>query len=103
MTPESKIKKEIREYLDSLGERCWHAQYTNSGYGKSGVPDRIVCYRGTFIGLEIKPYDKSPTVWQRREIAAVIAAGGIAEVVWSVKQVQEIIEQIDAKLDALLV
>ena len=96
MTPESKIKKAIREYLDSLAPRYLGVPYHNMGYGRRGVPDRIGCYRGVFIGLEIKKDEGAVAdVWQRREIAAVIEAGGIAEVVWSVEQVKQIIARID--------
>ena len=106
MKSETDIKKEIVAYLDSLGERCWHVAYTNMGYGRGGVPDRIVCYRGRFLALEVKrpPEErkKNPEAekWQEREIAAIETAEGVAEVVWSVEQVRAMIEAIDVAEDA---
>ena len=108
MTPESKIKKEIVAYLDSLGERCWHVAYHNMGRGRRGVPDRLVCYRGRFIALEVKrPPDErgkmNPTAekWQERQIAAIVGAGGDASVVWAAQHVATMIRQIDNELATL--
>lgn len=100
MTPETKVKKDIVVYLDSLGERCWHRPYSNyGGYGIKGVPDRLCCYRGRFFALEVKSgADKKATPWQRREIAAIVAAEGRAAVVWTVAHVQEIVRQIDTAI-----
>jgi hypothetical protein len=104
MKNESDIKKEIRQYLDSLGADCWHVSYMSTGYGKRGVPDRLVCYRGRFLALEVKRDANAPTTaWQKREIAAIVAAGGRAIVCWSVEHVREEIEEIDreAKYEAI--
>ena len=101
MKTETDIKKEIVAYLDSLGPQCWHVAYHNLGYGRRGVPDRLVCYRGRFLALEVKrpPAErkKNPQAekWQDREIAAIYAAGGVAHVVWSVEQVRNLIEAVN--------
>ena len=106
MKSETDIKKEIVAYLDSLGPQCWHVAYHNLGYGRRGVPDRLVCYRGRFLALEVKrpPAErkKNPSAekWQEREIAAIETAEGVAEVVWSVERVREIIEEIDVADEA---
>lgn len=91
MTPESKVKKEIVAYLDSLPE-CWHVGYHTVGYGRRGVPDRLVCYRGRFVALEIKAPGGKATPWQERCIAEVNEAGGVAAIVSSVDHVRNIIE-----------
>ena len=99
MTPESKIKKEITAYLDSLGERCWWTSIIPMGYGKRGVPDILVCYKGRFLALEVKADEtKKPTAWQLREIDAIGQAGGNVCVVWSVAQVKSEIEEINKEL-----
>ena len=81
MTPEAKIKKEIVAYLKSLGDKCWWAPYVQNGYGKNGVPDYLVCYRGRFLALEVKKEGGKPTPWQTHQIAAIKAADGQALVV----------------------
>lgn len=104
-TGETKVKHDIVEYLDSLGpDRCWHVWYSNyGGYGKKGVPDRLVCYRGRFIALEVKAdATKKPTAWQAREIAAIRKAGGKSIVVHSVAQVQLLIEMVDDEIDFVM-
>jgi len=97
MTTEADIKKEITAYLKSVG--AWFDNPVRTGYGRRGVPDIVVCYRGRFLAFEVKrDAAKKPTVWQEREIAAVHAAGGLAAVVWCVEQVQAHIKSIDIAL-----
>jgi hypothetical protein len=102
---ETDIKKEIAAYLDSLGERCYHFPFHNVGYARKGIPDRIVCYRGRFLALEVKrpPEErkKNPEAekWQERELSAINAAGGDAYVVWSVDQVRRAIMDIDHSVE----
>lgn len=99
MTPESKVKKEIIAYLDSLGDRCWHVSYHNIGYGVAGVPDRIACYRGRFVALEVKAdSEKKATKWQKYRIKEITTAGGTAHVVWSVGQVRRIIQDLETEI-----
>ena len=96
MTPEGQVKADINDYLDSLGEdRCYHFAYHNMGYGRAGIPDRLVCYRGKFIALEVKAGKNEATVWQERRIREIKAAGGLAFVVRSVAEVQGIIAALD--------
>src|ERR1700733_11682075 len=96
MTPESKIKREIVAYLDSLGERCWHVPYHNIGYGVAGVPDRLVCYRGYFLAIEIKRATGQPTPWQLRQIDLIMQAGGRAVVARSAEDVRRAIANIES-------
>ena len=99
MTPESKIKKEIVAYLDSLGDRCWHVAYTNvHGYGRKGVPDRLLSYKGKFVALEIKSDVGKPTLWQEKQIDAIRTSGGLAFVVRSVHAVKHIIKHLDTDI-----
>lgn len=99
MTPESKLKQEIKDYLDSLGERCWHVAYHNMGYGRAGVPDRIICYRGRFIGIEAKRASEKAKKHQKMQHDLIVAAGGLADVADCVDDVRAVIEQIDLDID----
>jgi hypothetical protein len=94
MTPETKVKKEIVAYLDTLPE-CWHVAIHNMGYGKRGVPDRLVCYRGYFIALEVKAPGGKATAWQERCLAEIQKAGGWSEVVHSADDVRRLIAHIN--------
>lgn len=76
MTPEGKVKQELRDYLDSLGKDCWYYMPVPMGYGKRGVPDFIICYKGFFFAPETKRAGGKSEPWQEREQKNISAAGG---------------------------
>lgn len=55
---------------------AYNAKPTSGGFGTSGEPDRIVCIKGQFVGIEVKREGKEPTAIQQRRMAAITAAGG---------------------------
>lgn len=75
-TPEKAEKDEIKRYLDSIG--AWQFTPYVAGFGKSGVPDIVFCWRGRFGGIEVKREGKTPTVIQERRMKEIVDAGGIA-------------------------
>lgn len=78
-TPESKVKKKVVDILRAAG--AYYFFPATGGYGRSGVPDIIVCFKGRFIGIECKAGDNTPTALQQRELMRIIDAGGSAFVV----------------------
>lgn len=76
-TPEGYEKDDICAYLDKLA-LCWYMKPATFGYGKSGVPDIIVCLGGRFVGIEVKRPGKVPTPIQVRRMDEIRAAGGLA-------------------------
>ena len=86
MTPEGKVKKVVRKYLDSINDDwpdkyCYYFMPATGGYGKSGVPDIVGCYNGTFFGIELKAGTNKPTPLQEKNLLQIKIAGGIALVV----------------------
>lgn len=79
MTPEARVKKHVREILKQFG--CYHFAPVTGGYGVSGVPDIIGCYRGYFFAIECKAGRGKPTELQLKNIASIIENGGWALVV----------------------
>jgi Holliday junction resolvase len=79
MTPEGKVKKKVVDILKAAG--AYYFFPATGGYGRSGVPDIIVCFKGRFIGIECKAGDNTPTALQQRELMRIIDAGGSAFVV----------------------
>ena len=75
-TPEFYEKAAIKKYLDSIG--AWHFSPMMVGYGKSGIPDIIFCWKGHFGAIEVKREGKMPTRLQELRIQEVHAAGGWA-------------------------
>ena len=99
MTPETRIKRDIITYLDSLAPLCFHFAVHNMGYGKRGIPDRIACYRGYFIGIEIKAEKGQPTPYQLDRNREIEATKGVAIVARTVEDVQAAIRLIDARCE----
>jgi len=78
-TPEAKVKKKVVEALRSLG--AYHFYPVTSGYGASGVPDIVGCYRGRFFGIECKANGNKPTALQQMNLDRITSVGGIALVI----------------------
>ena len=79
MTPEAKVKKVVASQLRSL--KAYYFYPVTGGYGKSGVPDIIGCYRGKFFGIECKAGGNKPTALQEKNLKDITASEGMAFVV----------------------
>ena len=79
MTPEAKVKKKAVQILKELS--AYYFYPVTGGYGRSGVPDIIVCYRGLFIGIECKAGKNKPTPLQEKNMEDIHKAGGVALVI----------------------
>ena len=66
-------------------------------YGTAGIPDIVCCYKGRFLGLEVKQPSGRMTELQKQTIDKINAAGGIALRVDSVAEVKSLIETLDSK------
>lgn len=51
------------------------------GYGKSGVPDIVGCYKGRFFGIECKAGKGKVTALQQKNLDEIYASKGIALVI----------------------
>ena len=87
----------IKHYLASYGSEIFFWKEHGGPYGTSGVPDIICCYKGRFLGLEVKLPTGRLTELQKRAIRKINQAGGIACRVESVEDVKRVIEQVDAE------
>ena len=79
MTPEAKVKKKVVAMLKQ--HKAYFFYPVTGGYGRSGVPDIIVCYNGCFIGIECKAGTNKPTPLQEKNLEDIQAAGGVSLVV----------------------
>ena len=91
MTPEGRVKKQVKEYLKSIG--AWYYMPVSNGMGRVGCPDILVCYKGLFMAFETKAPGKirNVTANQQREIDDILRVNGLARVVDDVEQVKEAI------------
>jgi len=79
MTPEKKVKTKVVAVLKTFG--AYYFYPVAGGYGASGVPDIVGCYRGKFFAIECKAGKGKTTALQVKNIAQIIATGGKAIVV----------------------
>jgi Holliday junction resolvase len=79
MTPEAKVKQRVVKQLKSLG--VYYFYPVTGGYGRSGVPDIVGCYRGKFFAIECKAGRGKPTEMQQYNLAMIKESGGMAIVV----------------------
>jgi hypothetical protein len=94
---EADIVKKIRAYLKSV-PGLWFFKEHGGAYGQGGIPDIIVCHGGKFIALEVKTESGKLSALQNAAIRQIRAAGGIAETVRSVADVQAVITANGEKL-----
>ena len=76
MTPEAKVKRVITNQLKELG--AYYFYPATGGYGRSGVPDIVGCYRGRFFGIECKAGKNKPTALQQKNLDDIASTEGIA-------------------------
>ena len=79
MTPEAKVKKKVVDVLKKNG--AYYFFPATGGYGRSGVPDIVSCYRGVFIAIECKAGTNKPTPLQEAEMGKIRQAQGFVLVV----------------------
>ena len=95
MTPEAAVKKKVVAVLKARG--VYYFYPVTGGYGMSGVPDIVCCYKGKFFAIECKAGDNKPTALQQKNIDAIRAQRGLAIVVNedNINEVSQILEMID--------
>ena len=71
---ETILQDKIRAYLNK--HKIFHIRYSAQSTA-NGLPDLIICYRGRFIGCELKTPDGEPTDLQLKKLEAIRASGGI--------------------------
>ena len=106
---ESKVQKEIIDFLKSKG--AWVIKVPGShlvgGGDKTalvpllpGTPDLLACYKGRFLGIEVKAPKKGVRV-KGEQVAqgeAIQKSGGWWLVAWKVEQVEELLASVDMTL-----
>lgn len=78
-TPEAKVKDKVKQILKD--HKAYYFMPATGGYGSSGVPDIVVCFKGVFVGIECKAGTNKPTALQIQNLEQISKAGGYALVV----------------------
>jgi Holliday junction resolvase len=93
---ENTITAGIQRYLGRLPD-WWGFKVQGSGSQMRGVPDIVGCYRGLFVGFEVKrPIVGRVSELQKHRIEQIKSAGGQAFVVYSVEDVKQALDMLSA-------
>lgn len=90
MQPEAKIGKKIRELIEAEGGFVFKVH--GGPQMMAGLPDLIVCYRGQFIGIEVKQPGQKPTARQEFVHALIRRSGGEVVVATCVEDVHNVLD-----------
>jgi hypothetical protein len=74
-TPEGLEKDHICKFLFRFPD-IWFVRNTTWGYGKSGLPDIIGCYRTRLFAIEVKRPGAEPTRLQHLRMQYIYKSGG---------------------------
>lgn len=92
---EKSIENKIKIYLKSIG--AYYVKYFGNSFSQVGVPDILACYKGHFIGIEVKNEKGKTSPLQDYNLEEIKKAGGYSLVARSVEDVEYIITDIDYK------
>lgn len=97
--PEARLGAQIRKACAARGAFIFkiHGGPTMM----AGLPDLIACYRGIFLGIEVKMPGNKPSAIQLRRHDEIAAANGAVIVAYSVSDVMTCLDALDAELDSL--
>jgi hypothetical protein len=97
MKTECQIQALILKFLRALEPVCWVIKAAVCN--ERGVPDILCCYRGRFVGFEVKTAKGRISGPQRVQNERIRRACGRAVVVRSVADVRVVLDHIDREVD----
>jgi hypothetical protein len=90
-TPENRVKKLLDTMLKT--ERVWFFAPQAGPYGHAGIPDRVACVFGRFVGIECKAdKSKKPTALQELCAKRIHDAGGAWFLVYDEETIEKVRE-----------
>lgn len=94
---ESNLTRSILKALQRRGG-FWFKVHGHPGQ-RRGIPDIIGCYKGRFIGLELKVPDRRDKVTELQEqvLEEISKAGGVGQVVTSKEEALRTLEEVDSE------
>lgn len=81
---EREVKNEVRKIIKKFeqdGHVFWTYWPVQTGYGKHGIPDVLVCLKGRLIAIETKVDCKDPSTRQWGQLEAIEDADGFSLVI----------------------
>lgn len=92
MGEEKLFEEKVKRLLKLRG--AWVLKTFSNGIQRSGIPDLLICYKGRFIGIELKAEKGKANKLQEHEIQSIKEAGGIA-LVLKPSKLDEFLKEID--------
>lgn len=89
---EKSIENKIKRYLKLKG--AYYFKHHGNQFSQVGVPDIIACYKGHFIGIEVKNETGKTSPLQDINLQMIKDAGGISLVARSVEDVAKVFDNI---------
>jgi hypothetical protein len=91
---EASITKAIMKRLKKEPNSWWFKVHGGPSQ-KAGIPDIIGCWRGLFIAIEVKAPGGTLRRLQAYRIGQIMKAGGVASMVYSVGEVELLLDTLD--------
>jgi Holliday junction resolvase len=68
---------------------------------KSGVPDIVACYKGIFLGIEVKRLKTRDNVskLQQYNLTKIEKCGGFSTVAWELSHIEQLLVDVDTALE----
>ncbi len=89
MTPEGRVKEWVKTLLDSYkAAGLWYFMPVQGGWGKQGIPDFIISFRGRFIAVETKAANGVLTSLQGLQLSLLKGSGALILVVRDEKSLE---------------
>jgi len=89
--PEGRVVEKIKWLFREEGGRPFKIVGSDEGFQETGIPDLLVCWRGYFIGAEVKQPGASLRPTQRVILHEIHKAGGVAAVLETVEQAEALL------------
>lgn len=101
MTPEGKVKKNIKKYLERTFPKAWSYMPVQTGYGANGIPDHIYCLPivitedmvgdtvGVFLAIEAKTMQGKMSDYQKIQRDRIVGAEGLYFTIYGSEDVED--------------
>lgn len=90
---ETLLQQRIQKLIESRGG--YITKNWGSMVSEPGVADLTACYKGLYLAIEVKVDKNKPSPAQGVHARLVHRANGITAVVWSIEEVETILDTID--------
>ena len=91
---EKQFQDKVKGYLNQ--RQIYYEVIWGGGFQASGIPDILMCYKGVFVGLELKVRYNGASELQKAKVEMIRNAGGVGAIVWdSLEPIKDILTSID--------